>query len=383
MIKFQARRQNLVHTLQKVQKIIGSTKTDSETTGVVFVLKKDTVEILGVSESRFIKMDIGAQSIEGQDDSVKKITTDFKKMSDVLSGMRDDDVALKIDDTKLMIQGKNSKFTLPQAIKNLPEDELVKDNPNPVDPKELLYILKNTQFSSSSESSRPILSSVKVVSQGAEGSLFVTTDGFRLSLVRSAISFGENKKIQIPVNFFRDVVSMILDHSKKAVVSFTQDEKCVFEQGDVVVWTKMVVGDFPPYERVLFPEYQISISCEKESLLEATKAISVMSRDYSNIVVVDLKKDKITVRTKKEVGGENEVEVGVLSSLGLEENSVTIAFNAKYLSDFLTTVTDDSVTLEINRADSPTLFLPGQVDPKSSVDAQGFRHVIMPVRINE
>lgn len=383
MIKFQANRSNLVHTLQKVQKIIGSTKAESETTGVVFLLGDGRVEVLGLSESRYIKTNLAAENVSVNGSVSKKITTDFRKLSDVLSGMRDDVVSLNIEDTKLLVLGKKSKFTLPIASKDLPEEELDKKNPSAIDPKELAYVLKNTQFSSSTESSRPILSSVKVVPQGAQGSLFVTTDGFRLSLVRSAITFGENQKIQIPINFFRDVVSLILDPSKKTTISFTDDDKCVFEQDGILIWTKMVVGDFPPYEKVLFPEYQTTISCEKDSLLEAVKAISVMSRDFSNIIVVDLKKDKISVRTKKEVGGENEVEVGVLSVLGLDEKEITIAFNAKYLSDFLSTVTDDSITLKINRADSPALFLPGQADPETNVDSYGFRHVIMPVRISE
>ncbi|MFO0703448.1 MAG: DNA polymerase III subunit beta [Patescibacteria group bacterium] len=386
MIKTQMPKQELLQALQKVQKITGTVKLESETSGIVFVIKENSVELLGISETRYIKHPVKTEFIDLSSTEKKlfKIATDFRKLTDILTGMSDVSVKIEIETSKLLVKGKSSKFTLPVNEKNLPDDDVAKKNESVIDPKDLVYVLKNTQFSSSSEASRPVLSSIKAVSMGqGSGSLFVTTDGFRLSLVRSLVSFSENQKVQIPINFFREVSTLIFGQDKKIIVSFTDDDRCVFEQEGIIVWTKMVTGDFPPYEKVLFPEYAISISCGRDALLEATKSISVMSRDYSNILVVELKKDTIVVRTKKEVGGENEVVVDVQKSSGLDDRNVVVAFNAKYLADFLNVVSDDVITLRINRPDSPALFIPGQIDPSVSAETLAFRHIIMPVRISE
>ncbi len=386
MIRIQISKNTIVHSLQKTHKIIGSVKTEKETYGITLVFNRSSMKITGASETRHIRISMSAQNtnFDNEAEVGRSVSTDFRKLLDILSGVRGDLIDIEVGESTLKVVGEKSKFTLPLMAKKIEEEVVDKGHVSSVSSKDLLQILKYIQFSSSSETSRPILSSVKVSASPDRGSLFVTTDGFRLSLVRSLSSFVEDDKhVQIPVSYFRDVISGVIDSEKDVKISFSTDDRCVFEQDEIFTWSKMVIGEFPPYEKVLFSEYQVTVSSGRQELLDGVRAISVMSRDYSNVVILDLKKEQIDIRTKKEVGGENIVTVGVVSTSGLDDEQRTLAFNAKYLIDFLSIVTDDIITFRINRPDSPALFLPGLVDHNKPVENLGFRHIIMPIRISE
>jgi DNA polymerase III sliding clamp (beta) subunit (PCNA family) len=386
MIKIKVPKNQLVSGLQKTQKIVGQTKQDKDTFGVTLTIVKEAVKIIGASETRYIRVVVKTQEtiVDNESEIDKSVSTDFRKLLDVVGGVKDNIVNLEIEDSTFRVVAERSRFTLPLKIKKIEEDVMEESDKKSVSSKDLLQILKYVQISSSGELSRPVLSSVKVMSSLEGGSLFVTTDGFRLSLVRSLSSFvDESKYVQLPISYFRDVVSGVIDVEKDVSISFSSNERCVFEQGDTYTWSKTVVGEFPPYEKVLFPEYKVSICVDRQELLAGVKSISVMSREYSNVVILNLKKDQLEIKTKKEVGGENFVTIGVISSNGLEDEQINIAFNAKYLIDFLSTVTDDTVSFRINRNDAPVLFLPGQIDHGISTENLGFRHIIMPIRISE
>ncbi len=385
MIKINIAKTNLSESILGVQKIIGSFKSESETSGMVFHIKKDSFEISGLAECRYIKLPLHTEVLEFQEveGDERYISTDFRKLHDVISGMRDSSVSLSFEKSSLTIRGKSTKATLPLIEKKLPDVVFDIKSSSVVNPKDLQYVLKNTQFSSSSESSRPVLSSIKAVAQDENSSVFVTTDGFRLSIVRAGVKLPADQKIQIPLNFLRDTLSLVIDENKPVKISFTSDNNCIFEQDKVLLLTKMTSGDFPPYEKVLFPEYSIGFSCSKDDMAEAVKTMSVMSRDHSNIVVIEFSTQRIIVRTKKEVGGENEVVVASISNYGFTENPMIMAFNAKYLLDFLSVVPDDTISMRINRADSPSLLIPGNVERDVPTDSLVYKHVIMPVRISE
>lgn len=385
MIKINIAKNSLSEGVLGVQKIIGQFKSESEASGVVFHITKDVFEIIGLAESRYIKLPLYPELVDclGEGSVEIFVSTDFRKLHDVISGMRDSSVSLEFERPSMSIKGKTAKVTLPLIDKKLPDVSCDIESSSVVNPKDLQYVLKNTQFSSSSENSRPVLSSIKALAQDESSSVFVTTDGFRLSIVRAGIKLPPDQKIQIPLNFLRDALSLIVDENKPMKVSFTSDNNCVFEQGKTMLLTKMTSGDFPPYEKVLFPEYSIGFSCNKDDMAEAVKTMSVMSRDHSNIVVIELNTERILVRTKKEVGGENEVVVPSSSNYGFTENSMVMAFNAKYILDFLSVVPDDTISVRINRSDSPSLLIPGSVERDVPTESLVYKHVIMPVRISE
>ncbi|MBI2621386.1 MAG: DNA polymerase III subunit beta, partial [Candidatus Levybacteria bacterium] len=101
----------------------------------------------------------------------------------------------------------------------------------------------------------------------------------------------------------------------------------------------------------------------------AVRACSVFAREAANIVKLSVGKDKIVFSSSASSVGENEVEVE--AKVEGEENE--IAFNARYLLEFLGSIDDEEVFFEMTGPLNPGVFkLPKDPD---------YLHIIMPIRV--
>ena len=86
---------------------------------------------------------------------------------------------------------------------------------------------------------------------------------------------------------------------------------------------------------------------------------------------MSIKKNKISVSANAPSVGKNLIEVEAKTTG--EENE--IAFNARYLLDFLSNSTSETVSFEMNGPLNPGVF--------REVDDPSFMHLIMPIRVQE
>ena len=77
----------------------------------------------------------------------------------------------------------------------------------------------------------------------------------------------------------------------------------------------------------------------------------------------------MTVSAKSEVGNVNENV-----PINLDGKDLAIAFNGKYISEFLKIVSDDFITLNLNTAIDPCII--------TALSNEGFLYLVLPVRIN-
>ena len=76
-----------------------------------------------------------------------------------------------------------------------------------------------------------------------------------------------------------------------------------------------------------------------------------------------------TVSAKSEIGNVNEKVTSILDG-----KDMVIAFNGKYLSEYLKIVTDEFIKLNLNTSIDPCVITP--------VGGEGFLYLVLPVRIN-
>ena len=77
----------------------------------------------------------------------------------------------------------------------------------------------------------------------------------------------------------------------------------------------------------------------------------------------------MTVSAKSEVGNVNEN-----LPINLTGKDLTIAFNGKYITEYLKTVAEDFITLNLNSPIDPCVL--------TSTRKDGFLYLVLPVRIN-
>ena len=97
--------------------------------------------------------------------------------------------------------------------------------------------------------------------------------------------------------------------------------------------------------------------------------VSIMSKERSNAVRMDLSTDRVVITSSNPDMGEAQDEIAVVYS----GEELSMGFNARYLIDILAAMSSDNIILEMQAPLSPVLV-------KDEKD-EGYRCVIMPMRI--
>ena len=309
-------------------------------------------------------------SIQVKNEGCEPFLIDPKKISEFLNLLEQEDILIEKEEKQIVIsQGKtrgafslfqSGDFPLPPKIN--PNESTIK---NEFFKKNIPLIL----FSSSKDDSRPVLSGVNFIKLD-EGLTIVSTDGFRLSLIKLE-NKEQIKNMLIPAEFLNEVVYYVYD-VETVGFSFSETEKAVlFTVGEDNFYSRLIDGEFPPFEKVIPTEVKTTVNVDTGEFIRGIKLIAVFARDQSNIIMCDFKKDGLWMRPKIATGNENSTQIDI----DLDGEEQRVAFNYKFLLDLLNNTKGEKISIEILRPDAPVVF--------RVLKNKDFMHIIMPVRIQE
>lgn len=228
-------------------------------------------------------------------------------------------------------------------------------------------------FASAQDSGRPALSGV-LIDQDLKDFTIVATDGYRLSLRRGLSAEGKKTapvSMLVPARVIRELFSIKEEETHVSILVSNESNQVIFSQGETVLVGRLIEAEYPAFEKILPASFSTSTSFGKAALLNAVKICSVFARDTANIVKFSIEKDRIIVSANTPSVGENKVEIEAKTEG--EENE--IAFNARYLLDFLGNIDDEDLIFEMNGPLNPGVFkIKGNPN---------FLHLIMPIRVQE
>ena len=222
-------------------------------------------------------------------------------------------------------------------------------------------------MAASRDEARPALSGVNFVSSDGE-LVTVATDGFRLSLLKEK-NTQKVPSMLVPRVFFEEVLSGLKEEDE---INFTTSEKekmVKFSTPTKEYYSRVIEGAFPPFEKVIPTEKKQTIITDREELLRNIKIASLFAREQSNIIILKGEKGVIQIRPKTDNSDENTST----QDAEIEGDAIQVAFNARFLLDFLQNVSGKKITIELLRSDAPTVF--------KTDNQKNFIHIIMPVRI--
>lgn len=247
--------------------------------------------------------------------------------------------------------------------------------------EEILGAIKQVFFSAATDEGRPVLTGI-LIFFGKKDTIFVATDGYRLSFkkINKTISFPDNKegikenfKIIVPAKTMMELGRIIEEEDNEEVkVLLTQEKNQItFHYGEIDLVTRLIEGEFPAYEKIIPENYKTKIVLSKEDFWRAIKTASIFARESANIVRLKIEKGVLKISANAPQVGKNEITLE--GKQEGEENS--IAFNSRYLLDFLANTEGNEVIFEMTESLSPGVF-------KTKEDNSHF-HIIMPVRVQE
>lgn len=320
-----------------------------------------------------VSITLGAQ-VEGEGE----ITVPSRIITDLVSNLPLGTISLESEKEQLIISGEEFKSNIsgmnssdyPSLPKEIGKTSLNLEN------KALIEGLSQVLFAVSTDETRPFLTGILFVFKGKEA-LIVATDGFRLS--RKKITLDSNikeEKIIIPKGILGELSRLLKSENVK--FEYRKDDKqVVFAVDKMILASRVIEGEFPDFERIIPKTSNIKVFVDKEELLRAVKLASVFAREAANVVKIIIRKDAIELAAESQLSGsgENKVDAKVefLEGDYDDDKKLSIAFNYRFLEDFVNSVTGEEVQIGLNDPNSPGVF----TDPKDS----NYLHLIMPVRI--
>lgn len=235
----------------------------------------------------------------------------------------------------------------------------------------LLNALSKVVFAVSTDETRPVLTGVLAILRGSE-LLFVATDGFRLSQVKIKIPEVKEETVILPKSSLSELPRLIGESDAVDVQIKKTENQVLFGVANGVLATRTIEGEFPAFEKIIPKESLYKVNLSKDDLLRSVKLASVFARDSANVIKLEVEKGSVGFYAESARSGKqhSKIDAKVLTE-GNEK--LTIAFNYRFLEEFLQVVEGESVDLSFTDANAPGVFM----DPKDP----NFLHIIMPVRI--
>jgi DNA polymerase III subunit beta len=367
-MKIQVLQENLSKALSICSRFTSSKMQLPVLANVLLKTNKNKLLLSATNLETSIAINIGAKVLREGD-----ITVPARVMTEVVSNLDSGQINLESEKEILKIKTSNFESVVTglnsSDFPSIPIETGV-DSLN-IFSSDLLNALVSVLFAVSSDETRPVLTGVLVI-VGKEFLTLVATDGFRLSQKKIKIQgVKDEKKFILPKNVLvelsRVVESEYINFSYKKT-----DNQLVLGLGDLVLSSRIIEGAFPDFERIIPKESKIKIRLDRDDLLRSIKLAGVFARDSANVVKLIVSENSFEVSAESSQSGsqKNYLDAKIENDL---PDLFTIAFNYRFVEDFLNSVKGEGISMEFSDPNSPALFL----DEKDL----NYLHIIMPVKL--
>jgi DNA polymerase-3 subunit beta len=295
-----------------------------------------------------------------------------KKLFEIVKEAEEDLSFESTADHWLEVKSGNSNFKLAC----LPADEfpawpeLGEAEDISVESETLLNMIEKTIYSAGDNDNKYTLNGLLFHLKPDKGRLrLVGTNGHRLAAASKQVETEVKEERQLIVS--KKAVSEVrrlLGMEEKVRILMGKNH-ALFCVGNVQFLTRLIEGTYPAYEMVIPKANGKKASAERDAFMKALNRVSIMSKEVSHAVRLDLAEDLITLSSSDPNLGKAKDEVAA----DYKGDELTIAFNARYLLDALKVMTSDKVILELADPLSPTLL--------TDEEDREWKYVVMPIRI--
>lgn len=235
-------------------------------------------------------------------------------------------------------------------------------------------------FSVSTSEARPELSGVACYfnqENQAKTLIMAATDSYRLAERRLSLLPGTNEaeaKCIVPARAMLEI-SRILSGYKDDVTTPTEVEwaitesQLVFTFGNVEMVSRLIEGSFPDYRQIIPTQFRSVLQVSRAELAKAIRAAALFARQGLYDVHFEMT-DSGEMKVSSADNGTGSHTTTLKIPEGQEANRVTINF--KYMTDGLTVIPTDRVTLSLIDAMNPVVVRP--------LEDETFQYVVMPIR---
>ena len=314
--------------------------------------------------------------IDAQIEEEGRITLPAKKLGDIISRLQDELVRVEINGSTATITCKKSKFDIigisasefPQVEENIAEEDSIE-----IETKPFTKAIRQVVSAAAGYETNNLLSGV-VCEVNKNILEMAATDGNRLARVREVVT---NNSIDSEKIFEMLISSKVLaELSKISLLTESDNIKICKEVKKIVITidktkiiTRLMQGQFPKYNQLIPQSFPKEAKVEKGSLIAALERVAVMVNEKNSIVKFEFADNTLKLSGDSPEAG-NSQDVIDISYTG---EPLAIAFNYKFVLEFLKIVESDEIVVQLNTPLSATVFAPSS--------DEDYIYLVMPVQL--
>ena len=376
MIVLKTTQDRLLAALQSVAGIVERRHTLPVLANVLLRKSGDTLQLT----TSDLEIQIRTAAELGGDSGHFATTVGARKLIDILRTMpADQTVSLESSQSKLILKGGKSKFTL----QTLPAEDfpLVQEAPSfgasfQVPQKTLKTLLDQVAFAMAVHDIRYYLNGILFVAEGKQLSL-VATDGHRLAYASATLEVDVPKQeVILPRKTVIELQRLLSDadvpegQAAPMIEMQFAANQAKFSFGSMEFVTKLVEGKFPDYNRVIPRNHRNSVTLGRAPLLASLQRTAILTSEKFKGVRLNFEPGSLQIASNNSEQEEAVDEIDI----DYDGEPIEIGFNVTYLIDALANMNQqEMVRVELQDGNSSALItLP---------DNAHFKYVVMPMRI--
>jgi DNA polymerase III subunit beta len=373
-MNFTISKADLYEALHKVVGVVPQKTTISILTCILMELKDKKLQLTGTDLEISVTYTL---NVDSSDEGV--VAVPAKLLVDIVRELPDVPINIKSEGgDKIILRTEKGEYKITtQPREDFPNITVEESEQNfSIDSEILARMTNKTIFAVSTDELRPALTGINV--ELADTSLlFVGTDGHRLSKVKR-MNFQEaaaeqQLKMIVPTKAL-NLMLRNLENADKINVQVGEDH-VLFRLQRAVIYSKLINGAYPNYERVLPTDNDKLLTVNRELLISTLRRVSIFSSSLTNQVRMVLSPEEVTIYSEDiEFGAEAKESIPAKFS----HESMQIGYNSVYLLDVLRHIDSDEVAFELRDSGSAAIIRPDTQNQNEELVM-----LLMPIRISE
>ncbi len=371
-MKLRIKKEEILKGLQRIQGVVDKKNTMPILSNMLMVADAKGVEIIATD------LEIGLRGRYQADvEKPGSVTVSAKKMYEVARELPEEEVQIRVEENNSVgITSGHSQFKLV----GLPKEEypalpdVAEEGMITVSGDTLRDMIKKTLYAAGENDARYVLNGLFVHLAPGTGGLnirMVGTDGHRLSLIDRIIEAKHKEEsVIVPKKAMLELRRLLEeDASQEGFELGFSKNHALFKRNGLIMVSKLIDGNYPNYQQVIPTKNAKKVTVPRDLFTHAVKRVSILAKDKTNAVKLQLDKNTLALSTNNPEVGEANEELSVTYA----GESLTIGFNSRYLLDALSAMDRPTISLELNDSLSPCLIT------EEGDDA--YRCVVMPMRV--
>lgn len=313
-------------------------------------------------------------SIEAVVNNIGKITLPARKLVDIVSRLSDGIINFELNGTTMTIKSGKSQFDIIGiSAMEFPKIEFLteEDNEVEIDVKPLVIGIKEAGFAAAPyESNNNLLSGV-VCDINKNVLEIASTDGNRLARARKIITNKDDKTIKliVPAKVLQEFLKISYFIEEDTIKLYTKTNKIMIKSENITMMSNLMNGQYPQYNQLIPQTFPKEAKVSVAKIVSALELVSTVVNEKTNIVKFNFTQNNLSLMADAPEAGKSQSDIDILYS----GEDILIAFNYKYLLDFLKNVDAEDVIICMNTNLSATVLKPD--------NEEDYIYLAMPVQI--